>query len=116
MDAIVEYWGLYKRWAHQQETVILDFFDPAGAYKLHPMQDYPLADFSSVLLLIIAYLAFVCFGSLIMKAGVPAFNTSPLQFIYNPIQVILCSYMAVETLIQAYRHVSLPKSTIRYGI
>jgi hypothetical protein len=42
-----------------------------------------------------------------MKAGVPAVNTSALQFIYNPIQVIICSYMFMEAAIQAYRNVSL---------
>ena len=40
-----------------------------------------------------------------MKSGVRALNTAPLQFIYNPIQVVLCSYMTVEAILQARRHV-----------
>ncbi|GMF11531.1 unnamed protein product [Phytophthora lilii] len=39
-----------------------------------------------------------------MKLGIPAIKTSPIQFIYNPIQVIACSYMFMETAIQAYRN------------
>ena len=40
-----------------------------------------------------------------MKAGIPAIKTSPLQFIYNPLQVVLCSYMCMEAGILAYRNV-----------
>lgn len=39
-----------------------------------------------------------------MKMGIPAFNTSALQFVYNPLQVICCSYMCLEAGIQAYRN------------
>lgn len=39
-----------------------------------------------------------------MKSGVPALNTSALQFIYNPLQVVVCAYMCVEAGIQAYRN------------
>ncbi|KAG1698499.1 hypothetical protein DVH05_015038 [Phytophthora capsici] len=39
-----------------------------------------------------------------MKAGVPAIKTSPLQFLYNPLQVVLCSYMCMEAGILAYRN------------
>jgi len=42
-----------------------------------------------------------------MKSGVPAMNTSALQFVYNPIQIALCSYMCIEAGIQAYRNVSI---------
>uniref|UniRef100_M4BSZ2 Elongation of fatty acids protein n=1 Tax=Hyaloperonospora arabidopsidis (strain Emoy2) TaxID=559515 RepID=M4BSZ2_HYAAE len=39
-----------------------------------------------------------------MKSGARALNTAPLQFIYNPIQVVLCSYMTVEAILQAGRN------------
>lgn len=45
-----------------------------------------------------------------MKLGVPAIKTSPIQFVYNPLQVIVCSYMCLEAAIQAFRNVSLALS------
>ncbi|KAL3671740.1 hypothetical protein V7S43_003650 [Phytophthora oleae] len=39
----------------------------------------------------------------LMKIGAPAIKTSPIQFIYNPVQFIVCSYMCMEAAIQANR-------------
>lgn len=97
-------WQSYKQWADVQEAKFLDWVDPSGRYKLSPMQDYPFADFASVFALCVAYIAFVVFGTLIMKAGVPAIKTSALQFVYNPLQVVVCSYMCVEAGLLAYRN------------
>ncbi|DBA04129.1 TPA: hypothetical protein N0F65_004237 [Lagenidium giganteum] len=94
----------YVAWADAMELRILDWVDPNGGHKLHPMANYPLANFATIYAICTGYLAFVIFGTLIMKMGVPAFNTSALQFIYNPTQVIVCSYMFMEAAIQAYRH------------
>lgn len=99
-------WDSYKQWADVQEEVLLSWLDPTGGYKRSPLQGYPLSDFASVSAVCIAYLAFVVVGTLVMKAGVPAIKTSAVQFVYNPLQVVLCSYMCVEAGIQAYRNVS----------
>ncbi|KAJ0406972.1 hypothetical protein P43SY_005205 [Pythium insidiosum] len=97
-------WMRYKAWADETETRLLDWSDPSGTYKLSPMQEYPLADFATVFLLCIGYLVFVVVGTLVMKSNaIPAINTSALQFVYNPLQIVLCSYMFIETLLQAYR-------------
>lgn len=103
-----ELWASYKQWADEQETLFLDWVDPSGGYKLSPMQDLPFADFASAFAVCVVYLTFVAVGTLVMKAGVPAIKTSALQFVYNPLQVVLCSYMCVEAGIQAYRNVSAP--------
>ncbi|RLN87935.1 hypothetical protein BBJ28_00027121 [Nothophytophthora sp. Chile5] len=97
-------WANYKEWADVQETLFLDWVDPSGQYKLSPMQNLPGADFATAFAICVAYVAFVVVGTLVMKAGVPAIKTSPLQFIYNPLQVVLCSYMCVEAGILAYRN------------
>ncbi|KAI9905915.1 hypothetical protein PsorP6_013574 [Peronosclerospora sorghi] len=94
----------YYKWANATEVKLLDWVDPEGGWKVHPMADYPLANFASVYAICIGYLLFVIFGTAIMKLGVPAIKTSPLQFVYNPVQVIACSYMCVEAAIQAYRN------------
>ncbi|ETP48749.1 hypothetical protein F442_05589 [Phytophthora nicotianae P10297] len=94
----------YYEWANATEIKVLDWVDPDGGWKVHPMADYPLADFASVLAICVGYILFVVFGSALMKLGIPAIKTSPIQFIYNPIQVIACSYMFMETAIQAYRN------------
>nr|AHG94992.1 delta-9 fatty acid elongase [Pythium aphanidermatum] len=101
MDALLE---SYYGWANATEEKLLSFLDPSEQYKLHPMKEYPLANFASVYAICVGYLAIVILGTAIMKAGVPAFNTSALQFIYNPFQVLICSYMCVEAGIQAYRN------------
>ncbi|TMW57522.1 hypothetical protein Poli38472_003447 [Pythium oligandrum] len=101
MDALLE---SYYGWANNVEEKLLTFLDPTEAYKLHPMKDYPLANFASVYAMCLGYLAFVILGTAIMKAGVPAIKTSGLQFLYNPFQVLICSYMCVEAAIQAYRN------------
>ncbi|RLN86391.1 hypothetical protein BBJ28_00001893 [Nothophytophthora sp. Chile5] len=94
----------YYDWANATEQTMLDWVDPEGGWKAHPMADYPLANFASVYTICIGYLLFVALGTTVMKMGVPAINTSPLQFIYNPVQIIACSYMCVEAALQAYRH------------
>lgn len=101
-----ELWASYKQWADVQEDALLTWLDPSQSYKLSPMQNYPLMDFASAFAICVAYLAFVVVGTLVMKAGVPAIKTSAVQFVYNPLQVVLCSYMCVEAGIQAYRNVS----------
>ncbi|KAG3136255.1 hypothetical protein PI126_g17898 [Phytophthora idaei] len=94
----------YYEWANATEIKVLDWIDPEGGWKVHPMADYPLADFASVFAICVGYVLFVVFGSVLMKLGIPTMKTSPIQFIYNPIQVIACSYMFMETAIQAYRN------------
>ncbi|ETI51040.1 hypothetical protein F441_05547 [Phytophthora nicotianae CJ01A1] len=94
----------YYEWANATEAKLLDWVDPEGGWKVHPMADYPLANFASVYAICVGYLLFVIFGTALMKMGIPAIKTSPIQFIYNPIQVIACSYMCVEAAIQAYRN------------
>ncbi|CAH0479502.1 unnamed protein product [Peronospora belbahrii] len=94
----------YYDWANATEVKLLDWVDPEGGWKVHPMANYPLANFASVYAICIGYLLFVIFGTTLMKLGIPAIKTSPLQFVYNPIQVIACSYMCVEAAIQAYRN------------
>ncbi|KAL0582882.1 hypothetical protein ABG067_007174 [Albugo candida] len=39
-----------------------------------------------------------------MKAAFPEVKLNPIRFLYNPIQVVLCSYVCVGAGIQAYRH------------
>ncbi|RLN37248.1 hypothetical protein BBJ28_00022484 [Nothophytophthora sp. Chile5] len=104
----------YKQWADAMDVTLMDWVDPTLQYRQSPMQEYFLADFGTVFALCVAYLTFVVFGTvrtshvwlvfLIMKSGMPALKTSPIQFIYNPLQVVLCSYMTVEAIMQAYRN------------
>ncbi|KAF0684350.1 Aste57867_23663 [Aphanomyces stellatus] len=98
------FWTEFKALTSPFEAQILDWADPSGQYKQNPMAEWPMADFSSAAAIALGYLAFVIVGTLVMKSGVPAFNTSALQFVYNPIQIALCSYMCIEAGIQAYRH------------
>ncbi|ETV75181.1 hypothetical protein H257_10394 [Aphanomyces astaci] len=97
-------WRDYHAWATPVGDSILSFMDPSGGYKLSATASWPLADFSTALAVAVAYLAFVLVGTVVMKAGVPAINITALQFIYNPLQILICSYMCVEAGAQAYRN------------
>lgn len=95
----------YYEWSSRQERIIFDWVDPNGGYKLNPYQHYPLANFASIFAICCGYIACVVVGTWIMKSPkIPAFNTSMIQFFYNPLQIIVCSYMCVEAAIQAYEN------------
>ncbi|KDO26247.1 hypothetical protein SPRG_08322 [Saprolegnia parasitica CBS 223.65] len=97
-------WLQFDAAVRPMEKVILEWADPSGRYELSPTKDWAMTDFSTAAAIALAYLVFVIVGTLVMKSGVPAINTSALQFVYNPIQIALCSYMCIEAGIQAYRH------------
>lgn len=72
---------------------------PAG-----PTVKYFGAGFDFALGISICYLAFVFFGSLIMRmeGQKPIQGLYPLKFVYNLTQVMLCSYMCIEAGVRAY--------------
>jgi elongation of very long chain fatty acids protein 4 len=67
-------------------------------------QEWPLTQFSTAVFIVAGYLAFVLFGSVLMKATSFKINLYPFKFVYNLAQVILCSYMCVEAALIAYRN------------
>mmetsp|Transcript_2292 Transcript_2292/g.2948 ORF Transcript_2292/g.2948 Transcript_2292/m.2948 type:complete len:306 (+) Transcript_2292:1-918(+) len=74
-----------------------------GAPKNHTAE-WPLAQFEHAALIVMAYLGFVLIGSMIFKAeAIPALKLYPVQFIYNVVQIMLCSYMCIEAGLIAYR-------------
>ena len=100
MATVQHAWSLYKNWADLTEDAIKQWADPSQQYVYSSIKDYPLMRFSTAFACVIGYLLFVFVGTLIMKRGnVTPFNTRGFQFIYNPIQVALCSYMCIETAI-----------------
>jgi len=65
---------------------------------------WPLANFEEAMLIVMCYLGFVLIGSMIFKIeAVPSLKLTPVQFIYNIVQVMLCSYMCIEAGVIAYR-------------
>ena len=53
----------YYDWANTTEGHVLDWVDPEGGWKVHPMAHYPLANFASVYAICIGYLLFVIIGT-----------------------------------------------------
>ena len=86
----------YVNWTNELEPKILEYLDPTGNYKLSPTPSYPLSSLSAALLVAMGYLAMVGVGMVVTKAGAPKLNVRGLQFLYNPLQVALCSYMCLE--------------------
>ena len=59
--------------------------------------DWPLAHFDHAVYTVVVYLLFVLVGSFIMKrVSGPLTFMKHVQYIYNPVQVILCSWMMIE--------------------
>ena len=104
---------------------------PNNAVACWQTQGWPLTDFATASAIAIAYLVFVVFGSAIMSQlpsmqvdtahpALPSCGamltprllvtlraqdyTFPLRFLYNLMQVGLCSYMTIEAGILAYRN------------
>lgn len=70
-----------------------------------PTQDWPGSRLGTALLIAGGYLLFVILGRVLMsqRAKGLAEELYPLRFGYNIVQVMLCSYMAIEALMIAYR-------------
>ena len=70
-----------------------------------------MCDFRSAFLTVCAYLTFVIVGSKLFKAKdakgrdlMPTIDPYALKFVYNIGQVMVCSYMAIEAFLIAYRN------------
>jgi elongation of very long chain fatty acids protein 4 len=100
--------GGYKVWADGVGANILAWAEPHAGDS--PTKAYPLASFSTALGIVFVYLVFVFVGASIMKTFPEDFQKRgfapslyPIRFIYNIVQVVLCSYMALEAGIIAWR-------------
>jgi len=68
-------------------------------------KEWPLASLDSAAAIVAVYLLFIIVGSLVMSPdSVKPINLNAFKFLYNPMQIILCSYMCVEAGVQAYRN------------
>lgn len=70
-----------------------------------PTKDWPLAHFGSALVIVGIYLGFVVFGSAVMYQQKSGYSESlyGIRFVYNLVQMVLCSYMAIEAIFIPYR-------------
>jgi elongation of very long chain fatty acids protein 4 len=91
----------YRSYADSLGNSIIQWARPVG-WGEAPTSDWPLAKFDVALGIAIGYLLFVLFGSAIMSSCPPVPNLKPFQFIYNMVQVMLCSYMCIEAGVRAY--------------
>ena len=73
---------------------------PAGP---GPMAGWPLASGFSAFSIAFGYLAFVLVFSIIMKVAPKIKGLYGLKFLYNMVQVMLCSYMSIEAGVQAWK-------------
>lgn len=80
---------------------IVNWARPEG-WPVAPTSSWPLAKFEHAFLIAVGYLVFVGLGVLIMPHLPTIKGLYPFKFIYNMLQVMLCSYMAIEAGIRAY--------------
>ena len=66
------------------------------------LQSWPLTSFEFALGTAICYLAFVLVGMTVMRAMPAVPGLYPFKFIYNMVQIMLCSYMCIESGVRAY--------------
>merc|ERR1719253_293480 len=65
--------------------------------------EWPLARLSTAAAITAAYLLFVLVGPLFVRFVTGPRDPYPLKFAYNLVQVGLCSYMTIESLLLAVR-------------
>merc|ERR1719199_2022019 len=66
--------------------------------------EWPLARLSTAAAITAAYLLFVLVGPLFVRFLTGPRDPYPLKFAYNLVQVGLCSYMTIESLLLAVRN------------
>uniref|UniRef100_A0A6U1Q8V8 Elongation of fatty acids protein n=1 Tax=Fibrocapsa japonica TaxID=94617 RepID=A0A6U1Q8V8_9STRA len=95
-------YSTFSQWAGDYEQKILAWVSEGRVHEY--TKGWPLTDLESALTIAGAYLLFVLVGSMLFKVeAVPAIKLYPVQFLYNIVQVMLCSYMAIEAGMVAFR-------------
>lgn len=107
MAAVHEAWQQFQVQADEVGNTILRFFHEAG-FEDRPIDrtaHFPVTSFHEVIAVVCAYVSFVFIASLwqLSPLGMKL-DLYPVRFIYNLFQVILCSYMCVESLMLALRN------------
>lgn len=100
----MELYNAYYEWAGNVGDSILKLAQP-DVVPTPPTQDWAFTHFGTALAISTAYLAFVFFGSAVMRTQKSGFAEAlyPVRFAYNVSQMMLCSYMAIEAFTVAYR-------------
>lgn len=100
----MEYYNAYYAWADKVGDAILKMAQP-DAVATPPTKEWAFTHFGTALAISIAYLSWVFFGSMVMRTQKTGFAEKlyPVRFAYNVVQVMLCSYMAIEAFTVAYR-------------
>merc|ERR1711871_522923 len=97
----MEYFSDFRSFANSLGDVILAATRPEG-WPVGPTQHWFGAGFDFALGIAICYLGFVFFGSMIMRFCRPVPGLYAFKFLYNIVQVMLCSYMCIEAGVRAY--------------
>jgi elongation of very long chain fatty acids protein 4 len=102
MDVLLSQW---KTFTTTTSEALLTWARPAHHYgKVSPMAAWPLASGHAAFSIAFGYLAFVFIFSAIMKSlNVKIGGLYGFKFLYNICQIMLCSYMAIEAGIQAWK-------------
>jgi hypothetical protein len=81
---------------------IIDAIDPEKNFTGYT-KGWLFTDFHTAISIALGYLAFVFFGSKVMKNLNPI-DPYPIKFFYNVSQIMLCAYMTIEAGMIAYRN------------
>eukprot|EP00300_Choanocystis_sp_HF-7_P000123 c10103_g1_i1.p1 GENE.c10103_g1_i1~~c10103_g1_i1.p1 ORF type:complete len:281 (-),score=54.50 c10103_g1_i1:25-867(-) len=88
------------------EQSVFSFFSEGGKYQLDPITgQWPFASLLDVVLVVAVYLAFIVVGVLFQRSSLGRVVVlQKVRLLYNFAQVVLCSYMCVETGVIAWRN------------
>jgi elongation of very long chain fatty acids protein 4 len=93
-------WNDFRAFALPLGDAIINWARPEGWVK-GPTHAYFGAGFDFALAIALGYLAFVFFGTMVMSTQNAVRGLYPFKFLYNMVQVMLCSYMCIEALVRA---------------
>eukprot|EP00903_Cladosiphon_okamuranus_P006215 g6109.t1 len=91
----------YREWANGIGDYVLDW--ARNGQTSDATEGWFLTEFATALAIVGAYLAMVAIGPKIMS-GMDPIDSYPVRFVYNVVQIILCSYMCVEAFMIASRN------------
>jgi elongation of very long chain fatty acids protein 4 len=92
---------MFKEFAHPLGEQIIAWAHPAG-WIASPLEAWPLTSFEFALGTAMCYLTFVFVGMVVMRALPAVPGLYPFKFLYNMVQIMLCSYMCIESGVRAW--------------
>lgn len=105
MEVLAPHWNRFSSIVEPHGETIITWMTEGSPVTNAPVKGWPMVSFSAAVAVVIAYLLFVVVGAALMKLkSSPVKVPTIITFLYNVLQVMLCSYMCFDALAIAWRN------------